>query len=176
MIWWFQEILLSLQAFMDKGGPVLWVIVFVAFLMWMLILERGWYMKQIAPQQQACWLDEWQQHEDRESWRAIMIREAIASQAKQALRARLSMIRVLVSLLPMLGLLGTVSGMIHVFDVMASLGTGNARAMASGIARATLPTMAGLVVAIIGLYFNTRLQSLARKQAEQFDNQLKEIA
>ena len=60
----------------------------------------------------------------------------------------------LIKLCPLLGLLGTVTGMIHVFDVMAVTGTGNARAMASGISLATIPTMAGMVIAIAGLYFS----------------------
>ena len=38
--------------------------------------------------------------------------------------------------------------MVEVFDVMAVTGSGNARAMAAGISKATLPTMAGLVVAL----------------------------
>ncbi len=58
----------------------------------------------------------------------------------------------------MLGLLGTVTGMIEVFDIMAITGTGNARLMASGIARATLPTMTGLVISITGLFAITFLE------------------
>ncbi len=62
---------------------------------------------------------------------------------------------------PLLGLLGTVTGMIHVFDVMAIQGSGNARAMAAGISMATTPTMAGMVVALSGLFFSSRLQQRA---------------
>jgi biopolymer transport protein ExbB len=43
--------------------------------------------------------------------------------------------------------------MIEVFDVMTILGTGNPRAMASGVSKATIPTMAGMVVALSGLFF-----------------------
>jgi len=64
----------------------------------------------------------------------------------------------LIGLCPLFGLLGTVTGMIHVFDVMAVTGTGNARAMASGISQATIPTMAGMVIAIAGLYFNKLIE------------------
>jgi Biopolymer transport proteins len=71
-----------------------------------------------------------------------------------------------------MGLLGTVTGMINVFDVMAITGTGNARAMASGISMATVPTMAGMVVSLIGLYFKTRFDSMAKKQLDIFKDQL----
>lgn len=173
MIWQVQQSLLVLQEFMDRGGPVLWVIAAVAFLSWLLILEHGWYVTRVAPRRHAFWLDEWRARTDTESWRAIMIRDAMVARARLALNRRLGMIRTLTALLPMLGLVGTVSGMIQVFDVMATLGSGNARAMASGISRATLPTMAGLVVAIVGLYFSLRLQAVAREQAERFANEIK---
>ena len=48
--------------------------------------------------------------------------------------------------------------MIKVFDVMAVLGTSDARAMAAGVSMATIPTMAGLVVALSGLFFSVRLR------------------
>ena len=53
----------------------------------------------------------------------------------------------------MIGLLGTVYGMIEVFEVLSFLGTGNPRAMSSGVAKATIPTMASMVITIISLYF-----------------------
>ena len=64
------------------------------------------------------------------------------------------------------------TGMIQVFDVLAATGTGNARAMASGIAQATLPTMAGLVVALSGLYFRSRFQRLADRSKQELADKL----
>jgi biopolymer transport protein ExbB len=60
----------------------------------------------------------------------------------------LNLIAVLAGLMPMLGLLGTVSGMIVLFKVIALRGTGDAQAMADGISQALLTTEAGLVAAI----------------------------
>ena len=70
----------------------------------------------------------------------------------------LSQIKGLVALCPLLGLLGTVTGMIEVFDIMAFTGTGNPRLMAGGISKATLPTMTGLVISITGLFAITFLE------------------
>ena len=70
----------------------------------------------------------------------------------------LNQIKGLVALCPLLGLLGTVTGMIEVFDVMAFTGTGNPRLMAGGISKATLPTMTGLVISITGLFAITFLE------------------
>ena len=67
-------------------------------------------------------------------------------------------IQILITLCPVLGLLGTVTGMIEVFDVMAFTGTGNPRLMAGGISKATLPTMTGLVISITGLFAITFIE------------------
>ena len=68
-------------------------------------------------------------------------------------------IQILITLCPVLGLLGTVTGMIEVFDVVSFFGTGNARALASGITKATLPTMTGMAISIVGLLTFTILNS-----------------
>ena len=62
--------------------------------------------------------------------------------------------------------------MIEVFDVMAISGSGNPRAMASGVSRATVPTMAGMVAALSGVYFSARLNRLTQKETRLFQDQL----
>ena len=64
------------------------------------------------------------------------------SRVSLRLGAGIPIIQALVALCPLLGLMGTVTGMIEVFDVMAISGSGNARSMASGVSKATIPTMA----------------------------------
>jgi biopolymer transport protein ExbB len=78
------------------------------------------------------------------------------------------MIKTLVSLCPLLGLLGTVTGMIQVFDVMAVEGTSNARSMAAGVSLATVPTMAGMVGALSGVFASTWLNRKSARQLEIF--------
>jgi biopolymer transport protein ExbB len=82
------------------------------------------------------------------------------------------MIKSLIALCPLLGLLGTVTGMIEVFDVLAIAGSGNARAMAEGVSRATIPTMAGMVAALSGLYWAARLTRRVEKESRKFSDQL----
>jgi len=62
-------------------------------------------------------------------------------------------IALLAAIAPLLGLLGTVTGMIKTFDVIATYGTGNARALAAGISEALITTETGLVLAVPGLFF-----------------------
>lgn len=94
---------------------------------------------------------------DHQSWYAHAIRDGWLSDAKIALNKNLNFIKVLVAICPMLGLLGTVTGMISVFDVMATQGSSQPRLMASGISLATLPTMAGMVAALAGMFIYARL-------------------
>jgi biopolymer transport protein ExbB len=65
-----------------------------------------------------------------------------------------------------------VTGMISVFDVMAMTGTGNARLMASGISMATIPTMAGMVAALSGLYFGSYFENKSRNLFNALSDEL----
>lgn len=154
----FSAVWAGFDAFLDRGGPVLTVILGVSVILWCLIVERLLYFKLTYPQQRQAWLAYWQSRTDKSSAPAHSVRTALISEARLAMTQTLPLIRVLISLCPLLGLLGTVTGMIHVFDVLAVTGTGNARAMASGISQATLPTMAGMVIAIAGLYCKQLLE------------------
>jgi biopolymer transport protein ExbB len=149
----------SVRGFMASGGDVLWLVAAVLFLMWVLMLERYWYLNWISPAQHKAVIASWEARQETTSWHAHRIREAWVSQAKQDLTARMLLIKTLVAICPMIGLLGTVTGMISVFDVMAVQGTSNARLMAAGISMATMPTMAGMVAALSGVFFSTRLDA-----------------
>ncbi len=85
------------------------------------------------------------------------------------LRQHLQLIAVLASVAPLLGLLGTVLGMIETFEVIALFGTGNAKAMAGGISVALVTTQAGLLVAVPGLLVSAALMRRARRLEIGFD-------
>ena len=149
--------------FLDRGGPVLYGILVVCVMLWTLILERLWFFYRTMPSRIKRYRENWSERNERSSWTARQIRSYMISQFKVETQTWLSFITLLIAICPLLGLLGTVTGMISVFDVLAVTGTGNARAMAAGISKATLPTMAGLLVALTGLYFKTRFQRLAQQ-------------
>lgn len=158
--------------FLETGGPVLWPIGVTAFALGALIIERYWYFRWDFPRRMTETVAQWRQRPDRSSWHAMRIREAMISEARVGLTRTLPLIKMLVALCPMLGLLGTVTGMMGVFDVIAVLGTGNARAMASGIYQATIPTMAGMIVALPGLYFSVGLQRKVSRRLERLTHRL----
>ena len=166
------ETLDNIRRFVETGGPVLAFITFTAVLLGALIIERYWYYYRDFPKRMRQDVQRWQQRPDRSSWYALRIREALIADTRARLSSTLPLIRTLVALCPLFGLLGTVTGMMAVFDVIGILGTGNVRAMASGISQATIPTMAGMLVALPGLYFRAGLQREMRQRVEQFADRL----
>lgn len=166
------EALASIRDFFEAGGNVLWAILVVTIVMWTLILERIWFFLRDMPRRLAALERQWMERDERTSWYARRIRDGMVSVIANEANRNMLLIKALMAVLPLLGLLGTVTGMIRVFDVMAVLGTANARAMAGGISQATIPTMAGLVAALSGLYFVTMLDRRARNGVERAEDRL----
>jgi len=164
---------LEFNKLMDAGGPLMWVIFFTAWLAFIMLIERAlriysWRSQAVTAQRQ---LD---QHEGTAQqaaeqfngspigrilqgvrWTEIGSKEELAehmnvqlAELMPKLEGTLPTIAIIGSLLPMLGLLGTVLGMIEVFQVIAIQGTGDAKGMAGGISQALLTTASGLVIAI----------------------------
>ena len=149
----------SLLDFFDRGGPVIIVLFILAIIMTSLLIERLLFfiselndLSDISRKEVILFKQE-------NNWVFNKIKSKNISVINVAANKNLLLIQGLIALCPLLGLLGTVTGMIEVFDIMAITGTGNARAMASGIARATLPTMTGLFVSIVGLFLLTAIKA-----------------
>jgi biopolymer transport protein ExbB len=87
------------------------------------------------------------------------------------LESGLSFIKVMYVIAPLLGLLGTVVGMIATFQMITLYGTGDPRSMAGGISQALVTTVLGLVVAIPLTILHSVLQSMARKQTQVLEEQ-----
>ena len=162
----------AIRDFLELGGPVLRLIGWTILFMWILILERLIYfrtgLKKLLQQS----FDDWEGRAERRSWQAHQIRLAVVSRVRMAANQGLPMIQTLVALCPLLGLMGTVTGMITVFEVMAISGTGNARSMAAGVSRATIPTMAGMVGALSGVFLVTVLTRTARRNVQLLEDEM----
>ena len=162
----------GLQEFLGTGGNVLFVIMIATFVMWTFILERyAYYLFAHRPLKKR-FKSEWDGRTDKTSWKAHAIRDEMISQIKFKTDQNVGIIKTLVAIAPLLGLLGTVTGMIEVFDVMAISGSGNARSMASGVSRATIPTMAGMVASLSGVFASTWLQRMAKRETELLEDSM----
>ena len=165
---WYEEI----RDFLEMGGPVLRVIGVLTFVMWVLIFDRVAFYRFGYPQLMRSVVDTWAGRRERSSWHARQIRDALISRVSLSIEERLPLIKTLVALCPLLGLLGTVTGMIEVFEVMAFSGSGNPRSMAAGVSKATIPTMAGMVAALSGVIAVTMLSRFAHRAMEHLRAEL----
>jgi len=170
--YYFLTLLTGLRTFLETGGPVLLWIMGVTFLMWVLMIERIWYFAFAQPFVSRRARRQWEGRTDHNSWYARKVREALISEVRLEAHFGLNMVKTLIALAPLFGLLGTVTGMVEVFDVMALTGASNARAMASGVSKATIPTMAGMVAAISGLYLSSTLERIASRETEKVADDL----
>ena len=171
-MYWLFDAFEAIRDFMGLGGPVLKVIALTIFVMWVLIVERLLYFRSTMRELSRTIHDNWESRAERRSWHAHQIRELMISRFSIDVNRGLGMIQTLVALCPLLGLLGTVTGMIAVFQVLAVSGSGNVRAMAAGVSQATVPTMAGMVGALSGVLLVTLLNRRAAREVEFLEDSL----
>jgi biopolymer transport protein ExbB len=173
---WIDAAAVHLESYLCAGGVVMVPLVIVCLLMWALIIDRLLFFKHLRRKNMAP-ATAWEHICEGRLPDGKLYGGAVALLAAEFLRRRgsnaemddtimdealrkftgrltdkLAMIGVLAAVAPLLGLLGTVTGMMATFDVLAIFGTGNAKAMANGISEALVTTQTGLLIAIPGLY------------------------
>lgn len=173
---WLRDSWYQLATYMNTGGAVMWPLAAVSLAMWLLIIERTLFIRRLYRRPMG-FNEAWEYVRDGRipavekhgGAVALLLARFIPARSgnpcldrcildetvmrlNHNLRSHLDAIGVLAAIAPLLGLLGTVTGMMTTFDVMAIFGTGNAKAMAGGISEALITTETGLLVAIPGLY------------------------
>jgi biopolymer transport protein ExbB len=165
------ELFWQIREYLLQGGWIMFPLVTVSVVMWTMIVERWREFRRLS---------------SGEGMRGELVREFqtecsgayeldreilrhCAHRLGRCLDNRLAAIAVLAGIAPLLGLLGTVLGMIQTFDVISVFGTGNARAMAGGISVALITTQTGLLVAIPGLLMSNRLGRMAQSLRTSLD-------
>lgn len=188
-----QQRYLSFLGYFEDGGPLMYPLLVVSLLMWLLILERSIFLGRLYRKNMPLSLAEehiqGNTYPDPGKYRGAMallvgrflelrsgnreldryILDETVLSINRRLTDHLATIGVLAAIAPLFGLLGTVTGMIATFDVLAVFGTGNSRAMAGGISEALITTQTGLLLAVPGLYMkgflSRRAKSLQHKVA-----------
>jgi biopolymer transport protein ExbD len=159
--------MIGLTDLFDRGGPVLYILFLVTLFIWFIIFSKylstnynnkNWIQRDFMSFSKGIVINDANRH---------LFEESFLIYIKRVSSQRLKMLDGLIGMCPMLGLLGTVYGMIEVFEVLAVLGTGNPRAMSTGVAKATIPTMAGMTIALSGLFFKFDLANKVEKYQEQ---------
>lgn len=154
----------SLMSFMAQGGPVLWAVAVTSLLLWLCIFERGFFYRFEYPKARSAKVQAWSRLPEHDSPLGRAIRQQFLCDLSLLLHARLKLINTLIMLCPLIGLTGTVTGMISLFDSIAINGNSEIKAISAGIYRAILPTLAGLVTGLSGYYFAMRFGQKAQLQ------------
>ena len=146
-----------------QGGPVLPWILLASSLMWTLIVAQFLALRRLAVRVTPT------PGVPRAPRIARRLRAQRLANLGRAARRHLPLIRALVQVLPLLGLLGTVSGLVHTFEHLAVNGASERRAIASGIAEALCATLTGLLAALLGLACMTHLDLLATRLRDRVE-------
>lgn len=151
------DIFKTYSNFLYQGGPVVLILFFISIYLFVLIFAKFKHLFFDMHSIQ----DEYKENlaNIKNDDLYLLNITSLKSDYKSIVKKDFYIIQTLIALCPILGLLGTVTGMIEVFDVVSFFGTGNARALASGITKATLPTMTGMAISIVGLLTYTILNS-----------------
>ncbi|MFH2057998.1 MAG: MotA/TolQ/ExbB proton channel family protein [Pseudomonadota bacterium] len=172
-----KELFFSIENYIQSGGVVMIPILVISFCMWTLIINRllflhRLYIKNISRDTAGQLVKNNQWPDDKyQGVNSLLVRQFLLARSNDpvldnfildetvvrlvsSLDSYLGAIRVMAGVAPLLGLLGTVIGMMETFDVITIFGTGNAKAMAGGISVALITTQTGLMVSIPGLYMS----------------------
>lgn len=155
------DFLYTINSFIEKGGDVLIIIFIVAFTMWSVILDKLFYHFFIYKKRLSLFKIGHKQ-----------LNKIFFLSTKKKIENGMSFIKISIIIAPLLGLLGTVTGMIEVFDIISILGNSDAKAMSSGISQATIPTMVGMSVALSGMIFQTYLKQSNKKKLRLLSEKL----
>lgn len=161
----------NLLGFIQRGGPLMWPL--LGLLIWLntLLLERYWYVWRIWPQRRQHYLRQTPHQGDSLVW-VRRQRTVCLSGAQHELQQGLRLARNLIKLCPMLGLLGTVCGMLQVFDALSLGLPPSAPGLGAGIAGACLTTLMGMGAALLGWLLHSRLQRRIMRLLQQLQDGL----
>ena len=136
--------------------------------MWILIFERLWFFRFSKPQLIQDAREQWDQVRSenggpgRKSWEGHMIRSMLISQASSSINSNIDLIKVCTAVAPLVGLFGTIIGMINTFQAITLFGTGDPKTMASGISEALVTTWLGLMCAIPSVFMAAILANYSK--------------
>ncbi|MFK2822758.1 MotA/TolQ/ExbB proton channel family protein [Arcobacter sp. YIC-80] len=164
----------DLLAFFNKGGFVLYIVFAIALFLWTLLVERYIFITFEYKKYKRKILEEIKSVSSDNKFKDE-IKRYMVEEANLKLKTGLQFIKTLIIICPLVGLLGTVTGMIEVFDVMAIMGTSNVKSMANGVSMATIPTMAGMVVALSGILFEKKLELSIKYHTQKLELELSKV-
>jgi len=176
----------------DKGGPVMYPLLACSIIALSVVIERAIFWLRLGIQSQPSLVDEILDLSRQGDWESIknktvdtkdyiikilvsgilhkefsMIKamEAAAADEVKQMRRFMGILDTMITVAPLLGIFGTVLGIISSFEILGSTGIEHPQEVTSGIAQALITTAAGLGIAILSVfpynYFNSRVENAA---------------
>ena len=176
----------------DKGGPVMYPLLACSIIALGVVIDRAIFWLKLGFQRKPSLVDEVLELSRQGDWESIkkktidtkdyiikilvsgilhrefsMIKamEAAAADEIKHMRRFMSVLDTMITVAPLLGIFGTVLGIISSFEVLGSAGIEHPQEVTTGIAQALITTAAGLGIAILSVfpynYFNSRLENAA---------------
>ena len=168
---WFEVLYSPLDDFFSSGGQILFIIMAIAFVMWALVIERYLYFIFHSRGLAADYINLWHDLSSNTIYKPI-IKSRYLSEYRLYNERGIVLVKMLVKISLLVGLLGTVVGMITVFDAYAVTQTNPIEEIAAGVAQAIIPTMTGMLVGLSGLYFAYHLKQIADTKTHHLDMNL----
>lgn len=159
-------------AFLEVGGAAMVGLLLITFVMWALLLDAIFYLRFFERSEAEAVQEHWSRRPEHLSWNASQIRRMLISQHRQRLDWSFPIIKACVALCPMIGLLGTVVGMIEIFSVMTVGSGASTRGLAMGVSKAMTTTAAGMVAALSGMITQAFVVRLAADRLLRFESTL----
>jgi biopolymer transport protein ExbB len=176
----------------NQGGPVMYPLLACSILALSVVIERAIFWIRLGIQSQPALVDEILELARRGDWESIknktvntrdyiikilvsgilhkefsMIKamEAAAADQIKQMRRFMGVLDTMITVAPLLGIFGTVLGIISSFEILGAAGIEHPQEVTSGIAQALITTAAGLGIAILSVfpynYFNSRVENAA---------------
>ena len=168
-------LLKEIVLFIQTGGLLLWPLIILSLFMWVLITEKFINLalgnsstKKTTQRDSVPKARQNALEKKRKDFQYYLSKK----DNERLFRKNIDMIRQCIVLAPLLGLLGTVTGMIEVFEVLKIHGSGNSILIVKGFSHATIPTMFGLTVAISGFFSLLFLESAISHRLQKDNNKI----
>ena len=176
----------------EKGGPVMYPLLACSIIALAVVIDRAIFWLKLGLQRKPSLVDEVLELSRQGDWESIRIKttntkdyiikilvsgilhrefsmikamEAAAADEIKHMRRFMGVLDTMITVAPLLGIFGTVLGIITSFEVLGSAGIEHPQAVTGGIAQALITTAAGLGIAILSVfpynYFNSRVENAA---------------
>jgi biopolymer transport protein ExbB len=155
------------------AGGVLWVLLLLAVALWSLIAERYWYFLFVYPEVQEIALRRWKRYEKAELRAVRRARKQIVANVFAETHRSVDFIQSLVVVMFLLGVFGSVGGVMRVLDAQSLGGAAGQSRVAAGIVSAAVPILAAGALVLVALFFTRALRDRADRETRLLADKLR---